>query len=275
LRDGRTLAWREHGPSDGRPVVHHHGGLVSGRYAATAEAACRALGVRLVTPDRPGVGLSSPRPGRTTADWADDLRQLADHLRLDEFGVLGWSMGGQYAMAAAALLPERVDGLVVVAGAPPLDDEATFAELNTTDRRFTTLARRRPREARALFRTLGLVARRLPAAADRSIARGLSAADAAVVADLPRGTMAAAMAEAMAQPDGMAEEYRAWARPWGFAAGAARCRATVVRGTSDRLIPEGWADRVAGDLGTERVDVPGAGHLFLLTDWSRVLAPLT
>jgi pimeloyl-ACP methyl ester carboxylesterase len=273
LDDGRTLSWRAHGPDDGRVVVHHHGGLLSGAYASTAAATCRELGVRLVTPDRPGIGASTPRPGRTTADGAADVRQLLDHLGVERAGSLGWSMGGQYAIATAALLVDRIDRLVVVDGAVPLDAPGALDELNRMDRRLTGLAVDRPRTARATFRALGLVARRLPRAAARSMARGLSDADGAVVAALDAHVLAGAMAEAMAQPDGMAEEYRAWARPWGVPLAASAVPATVVRGSTDELIPEGWAARLATGLGAERDDVEGAGHLLLLTDWARVLRP--
>jgi len=273
LDDGRTLSWRSHGPDDGRVVVHHHGGLLSGAYASTAEAGCRELGIRLLTPDRPGIGSSSPRPGRTTADGVDDVRELLDHLGVERAGSLGWSMGGQYAVATAALLPDRVDRLVVVAGAVPLDSPEALGQLNRMDQRFTRQAQHRPRTARTTFRLLGLLARHLPKAANRSMAEGLSADDAAVVAALDARVLAGAMAEAMAQPDGMAEEYRAWARPWGVPLAASAVPATVVRGTTDALIPEEWAARLAVGLDAERDDVEGAGHLFLLTDWERVLRP--
>ena len=201
------------------------------------------------------------------------MRQLLDHLGVVRAGSLGWSMGGQYAIATAALLPDRVDALVVVAGAVPLDAPGALDELNRMDRRLTAQAGDRPRTARATYRALGLFARHLPKAADRSMVRGLSAADAAVAAALDDQVLAGAMAEAMAQPDGMAEEYRAWARPWGVPLVASAVPATVVRGTTDELIPEAWAARLAAGLGAGRDDVEGAGHLFLLTDWERVLRP--
>jgi pimeloyl-ACP methyl ester carboxylesterase len=244
LVDGRTLSWRSHGPDDGRVVVHHHGGLLSGAYASTAEATCREFGIRLLTPDRPGVGASTARPGRTTADGAHDVRQLLDHLGVERAGSLGWSMGGQYAVATAALLPDRVDALVAVAGAVPLDAPGALDELNRMDRRLTRQAVRRPRTAQTTFRALGLFARHLPTAADRSMVRGLSAADAAVVAALDDRVLAGAMAEAMAQPDGMAEEYRAWARPWGVTrpVDGARCR----RAGNHRRADPGGVGRPAG-----------------------------
>ena len=83
------------------------------------------------------------------------------------------------------------------------------------------------------------------------------------------------LAEAMAQPEGMAEEYRAWARPWGVPLAPVGCPTTVVRGTEDRLIPEPWAARLAEGLDAERVERDRDGHLFLLERWQDVLSPFT
>ena len=64
LPDGRTLAYEEYGDPDGRPVLSFHGGLSSRLDAAPADQAALTLGVRIVSPDRPGMGLSTYQPGR-------------------------------------------------------------------------------------------------------------------------------------------------------------------------------------------------------------------
>ena len=46
-----------------------------------------------------------------------------------------------------------------------------------------------------------------------------------------------------------------------------------MRGTTDRLIPEVWGERLATSLGTDLVPVSEKGHLFVLSDWSLVLEP--
>ena len=57
---------------------------------------------------------------------------------------MGWSEGGQYALAATFELAERVTGCAVIAGCPPLDDRATLAQSNHLDRVLATLSRRAP-----------------------------------------------------------------------------------------------------------------------------------
>lgn len=73
VADGRRLAWAEYGDPAGHPVLYHHGGLNSHLDAATAHEPARALGVRLVAPDRPGIGASDRLPGRRLVDWPADV----------------------------------------------------------------------------------------------------------------------------------------------------------------------------------------------------------
>jgi pimeloyl-ACP methyl ester carboxylesterase len=73
LADGRTLAYRDWGDPEGFAVVSCHGGLSSGLDAAAAADAARDAGVRLIAPDRPGIGASTRQPGRKLLDWPADV----------------------------------------------------------------------------------------------------------------------------------------------------------------------------------------------------------
>jgi pimeloyl-ACP methyl ester carboxylesterase len=66
----------------------------------------------LVGIDRPGYGLSTPLPGRTIADWIPDALAVADELGISRFLAVGESTGGAYALALAALVPDRLLGVV-------------------------------------------------------------------------------------------------------------------------------------------------------------------
>ena len=56
LRDGRTVAYAQYGAPDGVVIVNAHGGLACRLDVAAADDAARAAGVRLISPDRPGIG---------------------------------------------------------------------------------------------------------------------------------------------------------------------------------------------------------------------------
>ena len=80
----------------------------------------KELGVCMVTHDRAGYGRSTRRRGRTVADEAEDVLQLADSLGFERFGVSGGSGGGPHVLACAALLLDRVIRATCVVGIAPL-----------------------------------------------------------------------------------------------------------------------------------------------------------
>lgn len=122
LTDGRLLGWAEWGPPDGVPVLLCPGAATSRRLGFGPRSVA-ALGVRLVSVDRPGLGVSTPAPGRTFADFAEDIRQLAVLRGLGRPPVVGNSQGAPFALACA--VAGVVSAVAVVSGA----DEVAAAEL--------------------------------------------------------------------------------------------------------------------------------------------------
>ncbi len=114
LSDGRLLGWAEWGPLDGTPVLLCPGAATS-RWLGFGAGVVEALGVRLISVDRPGLGVSTPAPGRTFSDFAGDVRQLCVRRGLERPAVVGNSQGAPFALACAA---EGVaSALAVVSGA--------------------------------------------------------------------------------------------------------------------------------------------------------------
>ena len=94
LPDGRRLAYAEFGTPDGRPVLYFHGAPSSRlEPLLVGDDAWRAHGLRVIAPDRPGVGLSDFLPKRGFSQWPNDVVALADALGLERFGVIGMSGG--------------------------------------------------------------------------------------------------------------------------------------------------------------------------------------
>jgi pimeloyl-ACP methyl ester carboxylesterase len=121
LRDGRTLAYMDRGPKTGVPILHFHSfqGSRIERLAASDELLAK-LNIRLITPDRPGIGLSTPARGRAITEWASDVAQLADHLLGpgQPFSIFGFSAGATYALACGRLPGLRAISLVSSLGLP-------------------------------------------------------------------------------------------------------------------------------------------------------------
>ena len=96
LPDGRRLGYDERGPSNGKPLFYFHGSP-SSRVESTlyvSEDLLQSLNVRLIAVDRPGMGLSDFQPNRRILDCSQDVVALADHLNIERFAILAYSLGG-------------------------------------------------------------------------------------------------------------------------------------------------------------------------------------
>jgi pimeloyl-ACP methyl ester carboxylesterase len=274
LGAGRSLAYVEYGDPGGAVVVSHHGGLMSGSDVAPLDGLATALGVRLLSFDRPGIGGSTAAPGRTTVDGGHDVAALLDALEISSAYALGWSMGGQYALGTASVLGPRIVRTAVVAGCVPLDDDAALAELNAMDRAFTAMATEHRRRLETVSAVWGGLARFTPSVWARVASKGETEADVAAVR-AHADELAASAHDVHAQRDGIVEEYLAWARPWGFGLGSIATPVTVWQGDDDHLVPPEWAGRLAEGLPDAALRrVPDAGHFLLLTHGEEILRDL-
>lgn len=116
LHDGRALASVEYGEPSGKTLFYFHGGADSRLEARFLANEAKRMGIRLIGIDRPGMGRSHFQAGRRLLDWPGDVVELADHLGIDRFAVVGISDGGPYALACAYKIPERLDACGVVGG---------------------------------------------------------------------------------------------------------------------------------------------------------------
>ncbi len=260
LRDGRSVGFAEFGAGEGFPVVNAHGGLACRLDVAAADPVAGECGIRLISPDRPGVGLSDPKPGRTVLDWAHDLAELLDQIDVDHFAVMGWSMGGQYAAAVGHALRHRVTRVAIIAGALPLTEPGVFEELPAMDRFLTRMSQRAPWPAQQWFRMMRFAARVAPGFYGRLAARELGPADGAVIRDDGFDTFARMSREAARQLPGAVEEYRAWVRPWGFAPEDLTVPVDVWAGTQDELVDTGWPHRLAKRIPGATLNIRDGGH---------------
>src|SRR6266496_1961438 len=126
LVDGRMLGYVEYGIPEGKALFYFHGHPGS-RYEARflAEQATQT-NVRLIGVDRPGMGLSTFKAGRRLLDSSNDVVELADHLHIDRFSVVGFSGGGPYELACAYKLPQRLNACGIVAGVGHLSPLLSF-----------------------------------------------------------------------------------------------------------------------------------------------------
>ena len=154
LRDGRILAYAEYGSPSGHPVIYCHGvpsSRVEGDLIVNGPMAS-ALGLRVIVPDRPGIGRSTYQPERRITSWPDDVAELAALLGLERFSVLGSSGGGPYAIACGIRYPDRVRTVGLLGSVAPADAPGMIRAMSAPLRLMFRLAQFAPALLRTLYR---------------------------------------------------------------------------------------------------------------------------
>jgi pimeloyl-ACP methyl ester carboxylesterase len=266
LADGRQLGYAEYGDPEGTPVISCHGGLSSRLDIAPAHDTAAKHHIRIIAPDRPGIGLSDRRAGRTLLDWPPDVAELADHLALERFGVLGWSLGGEFAAVTAYALPDRVTHLGLVASTIPREWPDMEPETSPVDHFFLRFSRRATVIDRVGFRLMGEAAGRRP----RSFGRRAGAPDHAAEA------VSRAIAEGLHNGHGVLDDYRIYDTPWNFDPAAITAATHLWQGDHDDLVPVSWSKELADHIpGAELTIVPGATHCLWYDHWDEILTTMT
>jgi pimeloyl-ACP methyl ester carboxylesterase len=151
MRDGRTLAVWEYGDPEGHPAFFFHGLIGSHHQASYIDVQARRLGLRIIAPNRPGVGGSEFVVRTTPLDSVPDVEDVACALELDGFSVIGISGGAPYALAALHRLGDRVRTATVISGMGPMRLPGALRSMDRRRRIFLEAGSRFPRLARRTF----------------------------------------------------------------------------------------------------------------------------
>jgi len=255
LSDGRTLGYVEWGRVDGPVVVLCHPAT---RVVQPGWEAAEAAAVRIVLPDRPGLGRSTFQPGRSVVDWAADVDALASHLGVKRFSIVGVSAGTPYALACGVRLGHRVDVVGIIAGTVPArDDERRGIPALAVDDR----------------------AAALEAIEGRLLAAGGAEAAGRRSADRPepdgslyrrsevQAALAAASREARRQgTKGLAYDQLLGMLPWGFGIADLARPCLWWHGDADSVVQVERIKRATAGLAQHSVKVvAGAGHGICMT----------
>lgn len=277
LADGRTLGYAAYGSLRGAAVLHFHAAGSSRLEHPVAHTANAPPAVRLLVLDRPGHGLSSFQLRRTLLDWAADVKQLADHLGLEQFAVSGWSAGGPYALACAFALPERVKAAALLAGAAPLEYPGALGGLPLPNRVLAWSARSLPWLVYQQRRLLGRGITGEPARALRLLKATLPEVDQVF---LEQSEVAEMILSALREgyrhgTRGPAQDDVITRQRWGFDLRKIGVRIDIWQGGQDLNVPRHAAEYLRATLPTTRsFFLPEAGHFSLLSHWNEMLTRL-
>jgi pimeloyl-ACP methyl ester carboxylesterase len=105
--------WVTDSGGTGAPIILLHANTGTSESWPKQTPALVAAGYRVIAIDRPGWGKSVVREGQKPLSFAEDLDDLADHLKLTSFHLLGVAGGGYIALDYAAWRPQRLKSLIV------------------------------------------------------------------------------------------------------------------------------------------------------------------
>lgn len=125
----RTISFSEVGDPAGFAVFVCVGMGLTRYVTAFYDELALTLGLRLITPDRPGVGESDPidESERTVLTWPDDVLYICQALKITKFSIMAHSAGAIYALATALRMPGHIRGKIhlLAPWIPPSQMQAT------------------------------------------------------------------------------------------------------------------------------------------------------
>jgi pimeloyl-ACP methyl ester carboxylesterase len=239
--DGRTLTVREAGDPGGVPVLMHAGTPGSSLLYDPHIRDAEERGIRLFSYDRPAYGRSTRQKGRTIADCAADMAAVCDALGVERLCVWGISGGGPHALAAAALLPDRVAAAASLASVAPADaDGLDFLDGMGEQNIISFTAAQAGEEAhreRHDVEAAGMKEitpellieewRTLLGLADLSVLTG----------ELAEMLIDSFRAGSEVDTNGWFDDEEAFVRPWGFDLASIRVPVLVLQGEDDKFVP--------------------------------------
>ncbi|KAG6295252.1 hypothetical protein E4U46_004922 [Claviceps purpurea] len=111
---GRIISFSEVGDPTGSAVFCCVGMGLTRYITGFYDELALTLKLRLITPDRPGVGGSEPYADDATTplSWPDDVYAICQALRITKFSILAHSAGAIYALATALRMPQHIRGRI-------------------------------------------------------------------------------------------------------------------------------------------------------------------
>jgi pimeloyl-ACP methyl ester carboxylesterase len=258
LGDGRTLhVYDTDADADRLAVFWHHGTPNIGAPPEPLFAAAEELGIRWVSYDRPGYGGSTPYPDRDVASAAAYVCTIADALGIDKFALMGHSGGGSHALACGALLPERVLGVVSVAGLAPFDAEGLVWFAGMAPSGAASLrAAAEGREAKE----------RYEASADEDADPGFIPADLAALEGEWSWFISVVRPAIEKGPGGLIDDDLAYVAPWGIDPAQVIAPILLLHGGRDRVVPSSHSEWLARHCPSAELWLyPDDGHISVLT----------
>jgi len=269
LKNGAIIAFEQYGDASGVPVIFCHGWPSSRTMARLTDEPARGLGIRIISPDRPGISGSSLQPNRKLSDWPQVVERLANQLGIEKFRMLAISGGAPYAYATARAMPERVRAIAIISGAVPIVDLVDRQGLLRLYRWMLALYQRSPRLLRKLFLMARPILSLRPPVRLRPLVLKMLMLQTCDEESLRDSAAFEAVFESQRRAwresaEGVMIDAQIYAQPWGFPIEEVRVPVRLWHGKQDRAFSARLAEDIANRLpNCEARFVDGAGHYSL------------
>jgi len=265
LPDGRILGYDRYGADGGKPLLYCHGGASSKLDIAFADEQLKQFNIDLIAIDRPGIGQSTVMPGRTLLDWSQDVRFVLTELKIETpIPIIGWSLGGPYAMACAYALPDLINKMALSGSCGPIGQLGSVKELDLLlDRILFTC----PDYLNWFVSLLLSVYSKLPTEFVRKdlLKQLKSKYDREIVEAYTRDQCRKYMDNSLTNNGwGIVDDYVAVRSPWGFPLNAITVQTIVFHGDDDTLSPISQAHYLRSHIPKAKLHiVENQGHFLL------------
>jgi pimeloyl-ACP methyl ester carboxylesterase/DNA-binding CsgD family transcriptional regulator/PAS domain-containing protein len=278
LPDGRILYWSDNGDPRGKPVILMHG--ISGSRSSRHPDDLPLLdaGLRLLIPERPGSGESSPQKDRQITDWIADMQALTAHLGLHKFAVLGYSAGTPYALAVAAAMPERVTHVALVAPMYPMRSSTDLANYTPAFRLPLLVARTVPGLLGLLMRVMVRGVQKSPYVYLMRTLESGTESDRAVFLNprLRQAYIKGLLAGTRGGEQELTREVLLLACDWRIDFKALPSKIRVWHGAADKLVAPEGAQALTRMLGNPTLHlIEQAGHYVLFSHWQELCSAIS
>jgi pimeloyl-ACP methyl ester carboxylesterase len=275
LKSGHTLAYTEQGDLSGQPIFFIHGNPGSRLPFNPDETIAQRLGARLITPDRPGYGLSDFQPRRKLLDFPADIAQLADSLGLESFSLFGFSAGGPYVAACAYLIPNRIRRAAIVSGVSPIDSEGFYDGMHQAWRIAFLLSKYLPFwMLRALIWIQTAKVKKNPEQAVTDFGSTLNESDRLILSrpEIKDAFIKNRIEATRKGAKGWAKEAKILSSPWGFHLEAITLPIDLWYWENDTVVTLQMAHYLASTIPDTHLHIhPDGGHLSIIDAWEAIL----
>ena len=277
LKDKRKLGFSEYGDPKGKPVFFFHGSGGSRLDHPANDSLLKTIGVRLITTDRPGHGLSEKKESRTLLDFADDIEELADTLGIGKFYVLGHSAGGPYALACTYKLKNRIIKCGVVSGLAPYSRPKPYSGLGFSFKIIMFIIRQLPKVNYFLRKQMAKLMKFDDSIIGEKLIAGFPPEDQKhMKIDNNISVLVNAIKEGYKQGhEGPAVDDIVINSPWGFTLDQIENDTIFWHGTNDRNVPYCQAEFQHKLIKNSKLfSLDGEAHMFILSKWNEILYEL-